>query len=660
MYLIKFAFRNMKSNKRIYMPYITAGIVSVFIFFVIAFIGLNQSVLDSIQSVTFEKILRVGIGFSILVIFCFMYLANGYLIRNKKAFFGVCNTLGMSKNQIVMVSFWENLIIFAMALVIGMILGVGIAFGLSCGIIRLLNAEGTISVELSAQVPKITGIVFGMIYLAIFILNSVMIYTTKTIELIKGKQAGDKEAKGGDFRSVFGIAALAAGYGICFFTTAPISAFSMIIISGVLIVYGIYMIFEFSSVKILKRLKDHEKVYYKTDNFICVSNLLYRIKKNAVGLATICVLSTAVIVIMTTTISLYAGIKDQVDGMFIRDVSVSVFDLKGAQRDKFDSYMNRIMEKYGITDKNQSRYTSYSSDAKCRGSQLECMSTVNLLSADYAYVSFVNVNDYNKVLNKDIKLEPDEAVVITNKKNFHYDRIILGDTEYRISDILASDASIEGSGEQITTCFEILLADETAGYMHALRTDESDEALDKMDVKYDLEADDKDVQNHLVSEIGHYINVKDYIGSCFGYEETYSFYLSFYAGALFIGIGLSILFIIMTGYIIYYKQISDSFEDRDKFVLMEKIGLTRNEIRKAAKKQMIVTFAAPVIFAAVNVVFLSKIVYKFLAVLNMRNQALYVLCAGISVLIYAVIYTALYLITTQLYTKNVSEKYNGM
>lgn len=660
MYLIKFAFRNMKSNKKIYMPYIVASIVSVLIFFVITFIGLNQSVLDSIQSETFEKILKVGIGFSVLAVFCFMYLANSYLIRNKKVFFGVCNTLGMSKNQIVTVTFWENIMIYITALVIGLVFGTGIAYGLSFGIIRLLNAEGNIHVELSSQIPVITGIVFAIIYLLLFAMNATMIYKTKTVELIKGKQTGDNEVKGEKLRSILGIIALIVGYGICLLTRSPLSAFVMIIFAGALIVFGIYWIFEFSSVKILKRLKQNEKVYYKTDNLICVSNLLYRIKKNAIGLATICVLGTAVIVIMSTTISLYAGIRKQVDGLFVKDVSISVVQMNGDERNKFDSYMKKTLKENNIAADHQYRHTSYSSDSKFVDNKLECVSSANILSSDYAYVTFVDVDDYNEVMNTNVKLDSDEVVVITNKKKFRYDTFILGNTEYKVKDIKTPDSSIEGNGEQITTCFEILLADKKTGYKDAFGANEGDAELDIQDVKYDLEVEDIELQNKLVSEIGGYIYEQGFLGSCSGYEETYSFYLSFYAGVLFIGIGLSILFIIMTGYIIYYKQISDSFEDRDKFVTMEKIGLTRKEIKKSAKKQMIVTFAAPVIFSTINVMFVSKIVYKLLIVLNMSNLTLFVMSAAISILIYAIIYIALYLITTQIYTRNVSEKYNGM
>ncbi len=659
MYLIKFAFRNLKANKRIYMPYIIAGIVSVLIFFVIAFIGLNKSVLDTIQSATFEKILRVGIAFSILVIFCFMYLANGYLIKNKKSFFGVCNTLGMSKNQIVAVTFWETVFIAAISLVIGMIVGIGFAYGLSYAVVRLLNAEETISITLTAQIPRLTAIVFGIIYLALFVLNAVMIFGTKTIELIKGKQIGDKEVKGAELRSVTGIITLLAGYGICFFTRSPISAFMMIIISVVLIIYGIYMIFQYSSVKALKGLKDKEKVYYKTDNFICVSNLLYRIKKNAVGLATICVLSTAVIIILTTTISLYAGIRDQVNGMFVKDISASVVDVDAESREAYDSFMKEIIEKNGLSENEYYRFISFSGDAKIDGNRIECSSAVNLISPDYAYVSFVNIDDYNNVLNKNIELSPDEVLVITNKKGFDHDRIYLGDTEYKVVGVLPPKESIEGGSGQITTCFEVVSGDAGKVYQEAYRG-VNENLLGRCDVKYYLDATDTALQNNLVSEISHFINGNDYKGSCSGYEETYSFYLSFYAGALFIGIGLSILFIIMTGYIIYYKQVSDSFEDRDKFLMMEKIGLTKQEIKRAAGKQMVITFLAPVFFTVINVLFVSKIVYKFLGILNMSNFALFVLCVGISVLIYAVIYIVLYFVTTQIYTKNVSEKYRGI
>ena len=172
MYLIKLAYRNMKSNKGIYMPFILAGIVSVVIFYVIAFIGMNPSVLESVSSATFEKILKAGIAFSILIVFFFLYLANGYLLKNKKKIFGIWNTLGMSKNQIVVVTFWETLIFYLIACVAGGIIGTAASFGLSYAIVGLLGVEGTITITLSAKVPLFVLSVFGILYLAIFIVNA--------------------------------------------------------------------------------------------------------------------------------------------------------------------------------------------------------------------------------------------------------------------------------------------------------------------------------------------------------------------------------------------------------------------------------------------------------------------------------------------------------
>lgn len=657
MYLIKLAYRNMKSNKGIYMPFILAGIVSVVIFYVIAFIGMNPSVLESVSSATFEKILKAGIAFSILIVFFFLYLANGYLLKNKKKIFGIWNTLGMSKNQIVVVTFWETLIFYLIACVAGGIIGTAASFGLSYAIVGLLGVEETITITLSAKVPLFVLSVFGILYLAIFIVNAYTIYKTKTIELIKGKQIGDKEVRGAKYRSVLGVAVLLVGYGICFFTRSPISAFVMLILSAALIIYGIYMVFEYTSVNILNRLKNNDKVYYKTDNFICVSNLLYRIRKNAVGLATICVLSTAVIIILTTTISLYAGIHSQVDGMFVKTVMASVIDANEEEKEALREFVDETADKYGVAEEDRYFFTHYSCEARYKDEKIECDESVNMLSPDFAYVIFVNADDYNHVFGTDKTLGPDEVLVITNQK-YNKDTITLGDDVYKVLEVMPADKSIEGDGGQISAGFEIVCSDAGSCFKSVLRAEDGDERLGVLDINCYLDPEDEDVQNALISEIHGFMDERDLKGNCYGYEESFSFYLSFYAGALFIGIGLSILFIIMTAYIIYYKQVSDSFEDKDAFLMMEKIGLTHGEIKRSAGKQMVITFAAPVIFTAVNVMFVSKIVYKFMAILNMSNFSLFIMCIGISVLIYAVIYMALYFITTHIYTKNVSEKYS--
>ena len=626
MYLIKLAYRNMKSNKGIYMPFILAGIVSVVIFYVIAFIGMNPSVLESVSSATFEKILKAGIAFSILIVFFFLYLANGYLLKNTKKIFGIWNTLGMSKNQIVVVTFWETLIFYLIACVAGGIIGTAASFGLSYAIVGLLGVEGTITITLSAKVPLFVLSVFGILYLAIFIVNAYTIYKTKTIELIKGKQIGDKEVRGAKYRSVLGVAVLLVGYGICFFTRSPISAFVMLILSAALIIYGIYMIFEYTSVNILNRLKNNDKVYYKTDNFICVSNLLYRIRKNAVGLATICVLST-------------------------------VIDANEEETEALREFVDETADKYGVAEEDRYFFTHYSCEARFKDDKIECDESVNMLSPDFAYVIFVNADDYNQIFGTDKTLGPDEVLVITNQK-YNKDTITLGDDVYKVLEVMPADKSIEGDGGQISAGFEIVCSDAGSCFKSVLRAEDGDERLGVLDINCYLDPEDEDVQNALISEIHGFMDERDLKGNCYGYEESFSFYLSFYAGALFIGIGLSILFIIMTAYIIYYKQVSDSFEDRDAFLMMEKIGLTHGEIKRSAGKQMVITFAAPVIFTAVNVMFVSKIVYKFMAILNMSNFSLFIMCIGISVLIYAVIYMALYFITTHIYTKNVSEKYS--
>lgn len=654
MFYIKFALRNLKENHKMYAPFFGAGVLSFVVYFLIDSIGRNNSIVSTVSSDLFNRILTMGISISALIVAIFLFLANSYLFRTKKKILGVYHTLGMSKKHLIVLTFWEILMIAIAVIAFGTLFGNLLSIAIFRIITSVLKSGELIIWHFSFEETLNVIMLFAFLYLMVWVYNSYTLIKTKSIYLLKGEQLGEMEPSSSKIKAVVGFILLLAGYYVAASTESPIQAANRIFYAVLLIVGGIYMVFVYSSVVILKGLKRIEKIYLRIPGFICISNLLYRMKKNAVGMACICLLGTGVITISSATISLYAGLTDKVDGQYLMDIMLYM-----SKADVQDiAELNRVIGEYSSENhgiRNQVELTSYAIDCKITDNKIENDSDISFLDRTYGILHVVDVDSYNSMINTNIALQENEIMIFTNDDDFHYDNVVINDKDYMVVDYLLDMPIYDAEDFQITKSYYIICSSPSIALSHYQIGKEAD-SNQKFSFVCGIDAEESFDKEQFVKCVNSYLNENGIRGEASYREETYEWQLAMYSAFLFVGIAFSILFIVMMAFVIYYKQISEGYEDWKKFKVMKNVGITESDIKRIARQQVLLIFFMPLLFSIINLCFAYRVIVKFLMLLNLTNTTLFTLCAFITVVIFIAVYGAIYFLTTKQYTDIVSTK----
>jgi putative ABC transport system permease protein len=654
MLYVKLAFRNLKKNKKIYMPFFLAGMISFVIYFLIYTIGKNDSMASMISSELFDQILTMGISISGIIIAIFLFLANSYLLKTKKKILGVFNTLGMSKKHLIILTFWEMCFVAVGVISIGLVLG-NILSSTMFGIIaKILKSEQTLVWHFSFEVNIKVILLFIVLYAIIFVGNAYVLVKTKSINLLKGEQLGETEPSSFKIKAIMGLVLLIGGYYVASTTVSPIQAANRIFFAVFLIVSGIYMVFVYSSIAFLKKMKQFERIFLKIPNFICISNLLHRMKKNAVGMACICLLGTAVITISSATVSLYVGLKEQVKAQYVTEIMLSMSTISVQDIDKINEMIKNYSNKNnGIQEKLD--LATYVADCKITDNTIENNSSVSFVDRDYGVVHFVDMESYNSLIDKEITLEKNQIMIFTNDANFDYKNVSINGVEYEVVEYLENMPIYDTEDFQIAKSYYIIGNNPLITKPNNLN-EKKDKNCSTLSYICGMEVDESFDKEKFVETINSYMNEQEIRGDASYREKTYEWQLAMYSGFLFVGIAFSLLFIVMMAFVIYYKQISEGYEDQYKFKVMKNIGVTEKDIKKITRQQVLFAFFVPLVFSLINMCFAYKIIVKFLMLLNLRNISLFFICTLITATIFIAVYGGIYALTTKQYTNIVINK----
>lgn len=652
MFLLKFAIKSIKENRKMYSPFFYAGVLSFVIYFLIYTVGGNESIISTVSSVLFDRILTMGMVVSAVIVTVFLFLANSYLFRTKKKMLGVYNTLGMAKKHLIVLTFWEMLMIAAAVIVFGTVLGNILSIVLFRIMSAILKSGELIVWHFSSRITSSVMILFAFLYLLIWLFNSYTIMRSKSIHLLKGEQQGEEAPSGSKIKALAGIILLIGGYYLAASTASPIQAANRIFYAVLLIVGGIYLFFVYSSVVILNGLKRVEKIYLQVPNFICISNLLSRMKKNAVGMACICLLGTAVITISSATISLYAGLTDRVNDQYVKDVMLYV-----SKADEQDiAEISQIIENY-ISENNglgnQIGLVSYATDCRIVGNEIENDSDISFLDKNYGIVHFLDVESYNSLANVDVELDENQIMIFSNNPEFQYDNVIINATEYTVVDYLTDMPIYDTEDSQLAKSYYIICDSLLTAQSHYL-TGKEEGSVPTVSYVCGIDMDSASNREQLVNTLNSYMNGNEIRGEASSRDESYEWQLEMYSAFLFVGIAFSILFIVMMAYVVYYKQISEGYEDQKKFKVMRNVGIAEQDIKRITRQQVLLVFFMPLLFSLVNMCFAYRVIVKFLMLLNLTNTTLFALCTIITAIIFIVVYGGIYFLTTKQYTDIVS------
>lgn len=445
--------------------------------------------------------------------------------------------------------------------------------------------------------------------------------------------------------TLIGILSLGSGYFIVLATESPALVFYLFFVAVLLVMIGIYTLFIADSIALLKILKKNKKFYYKPNHFINISSMIYRIKQNAVGLANICILSTAILFMLFTTASLYLGIEDSLKTRYPTHLIIYMMGMTKEQQNTLKSQVKEIISSHQVSIKQEIQYDVAIIFMRQDKNVFMPSENKELISDDLCLIQAISLSDYNALENRSVSLKENEVLLYTHKGKFEGDQIDISGHEFIIKEHI-NHLTVKGNSFNITA----------NGYLIVV-TDErlSDIAIEGMEHYYgfDMETDpeEKIAITHLITQ---FIHEKDVSAFCEGREASREELFILYGGFLFIGIFISVLFIMVTVLIIYYKQISEGYEDKNRFKILEKVGMSKEEVKASIKSQVLMVFFLPLIIAIINILVALKGIIKFFGVLSLTNMTLFVYCIAGTILVFTLFYVAIYVLTSKIYYKIVS------
>lgn len=665
-FYFRLALTNIKKHARSYVPYIITCVITIAMFYIIKSLAFNlDKNLSSISAAT-----SMNLGSIVVAIFAiiFLFYTNSFLLKKRKKEFGLYNILGMEKKHMSALIATESLIISVISLVLGLIIGIALDKLIFMIVIKLLDGQSPLGFTIIPEAILHTVVLFCIIFAAI-LLNSVrIVYTTKTIDLLQGSNTGEKEPKTKWLLAILGVLCLGGGYTISIISKNPVSAIGLLFIAIVLVVIGTYFIFVAGIIALLKLLRKNKGFYYKTSHFISISGMIYRMKQNAVGLANICVLSTMVLVMVSTTSSLVIGMQDTINTISPYDYSISVADGKTNQQVKDDIKNTAADNNLKITKFVDYQYLEFNADLKYN---YITASDYSVESENLVGLIIVTQQDYNMLTNSNVDLS-DDQVMMFYPNSFPYSDLTIFDQRYKVKESRKISDFIPGKnliGYSIYDSYGIVVKDNSQlqqiskYYNSFYKNSETNEYNEHnccfYECNFNVDADlKKQLEfNEIIknSELYQGSYYHDSISSTFKSEILQAF-RDTYSSLFFLGIFLSILFIMATILIIYYKQISESYDDKERYEIMQNVGMSHTEVKKTIRSQVLTVFFLPLIVAGVHVAFAFPIMSGVLSLLGLMNVTLYITCTVICFLVFALMYGIIFAVTSRLYYKTVNKK----
>lgn len=632
---------NIKKNSKTYLPFIITCICTISMFYIMHEISINKGLDGASGSESLKMILRLGTIIIGIFSAIFLFYTNSFLIKRRKKEIGLYNVLGLEKKHIAKVLFFEFIYTSVFSLVAGLVLGMILDKLMFLLLLKLLKFK--VAFGFTISVPSIikTLMLFAAIFFTNLLANLVQIKLLKPVDLLKGGEQGEKEPKTKWIMTIIGVIALGAGYGLALKVKSPLSALTMFFVAVILVMVGTYALFTSGSIVVLKLLRKNKGYYYKTSHFISVSGMMYRMKQNAVGLANICILSTCVLVMISTTVSLYVGMEDVLRTRYPRNILMSATQKNENKEEKLHEVIETVAKNSNIQLQDKVSYWSNTYPVIKEDGKLHITSN-ETLSSDVAVVVLVPISDYNRLLGGNITLDDGEAVIYSKAKDYDKNNFTVDDKSLKIKKVL--DKPIEALGNGLDD-----IVDSYILFVNNIE-DLGPQGYKEYSIGVDVKGSDEDIKilTNKLNEKFKENNLEVRVDSSAGSREDF---LMSYGGLFFLGIFLGALFLMATVLIIYYKQISEGYDDKNRFEIMQKVGMSKVEIKKTIRSQVLMVFFLPLVTAVIHVGFAFPMITKLLAVLNLRNVSLFMVATLITILVFAAIYGIVFSLTAKAYYK---------
>ena len=653
----KLAAGNMKKNARTYVPYMLTCIITVAMYYIVKSLSQNPGVKEMIGGGYLSELMFIGSHVVALFAVIFLFYTNSFLVKRRKKEFGVFNILGMEKRHLAWVLGWETAYLALGSLVLGLLLGIIMDKAMYLLVGKIIGGGVSLGFFVSARVIGQTVQIFAVIFLLICINAIRQVHVADPIALLQAGNAGEKEPSTRWLLALAGLVSVGGGYYIAVTVSDPLASLLLFFVAVVLVIIGTYLLFTAGSIALLKILRKNRKYYYRTRHFVSVSGMIYRMKQNAVGLANICVLSTMVLVMVSTTTSLMIGMEDVVRERYPADIMVY---FKGDAPQGNQAYIEAIralQRERGLAVKNEMAYL-YLGLSASHEYKYEESHEIGVTSAlDYMDELFlITLDDYNAVMKERKTLEEGEVMVYSNRTSYDLPVFKLLGREYRVAEKLDSFVGNGQYSANMSNTIYIVVPDREAllEIYDAQRELLGENARGIRQVYgFDMDADEEE-QNAFYNDLLDCMAQNGISAVTEARAEAKSSFISLYGGLFFIGVFLGVLFVMATVLIIYYKQISEGYDDRERFSIMQKVGMSRDEVKSAIHSQVVTVFFLPLIVAGIHVTAAFPLISKLLVLMQLTNTKLFIACTGACFLVFAVMYVFVYNLTARTYYRIVS------
>ncbi len=651
----KLAAGNMKKNARTYVPYMLTCIITVAMYYIVKSLSQNPGVKEMIGGGYLSELMFIGSHVVALFAVIFLFYTNSFLVKRRKKEFGVFNILGMEKRHLAWVLGWETAYLALGSLVLGLLLGIIMDKAMYLLVGKIIGGGVPLGFFVSARVIGQTVQIFAVIFLLICINAIRQVHVADPIALLQAGNAGEKEPS--TRWLLAGLVSVGGGYYIAVTVSDPVASLLLFFVAVVLVIIGTYLLFTAGSIALLKILRKNRKYYYRTRHFVSVSGMIYRMKQNAVGLANICVLSTMVLVMVSTTTSLMIGMEDVVRERYPADIMVYFKEDAPQGNQAYIEAIRALQRERGLAVKNEMAYL-YLGLSASHEYKYEESHEIGVTSAlDYMDELFlITLDDYNAVMKERKTLEEGEVMVYSNRTSYDLPVFKLLGREYRVAEKLDSFVGNGQYSANMSNTIYIVVPDREAllEIYDAQRELLGENARSIRQVYgFDMDADEEE-QNAFYNDLLDCMAQNGISAVTEARAEAKSSFISLYGGLFFIGVFLGVLFVMATVLIIYYKQISEGYDDRERFSIMQKVGMSRDEVKSAIHSQVVTVFFLPLIVAGIHVTAAFPLISKLLVLMQLTNTKLFIACTGACFLVFAVMYVFVYNLTARTYYRIVS------
>lgn len=683
----KLAWTGIKKNKQLYVPYLLSGVVMVMVFYILSFLAASDMVHNLRGGEAMTSLLLCGEWLMGLFSLPFLFYTSTSLMKKRKKEFGLYNILGMNKGNILTCIFWESLMAY------GIVAGAGIFFGIlfskaaELGLVNIMEEEANYQIYIEGKSVLTAVVLFAVIYFLIFLNTARQIRYNNPMELLQSGSVGEKPPQGKWVLAAAGIVLTAFAYAWAVRINNPREAMSQVFLIAAIIVVGTYLLFIAGSVFLCKKLQENKHYYYKTAHFVTISSLSYRMKRNGASLASICILATIILAILVTTVGFYTGVDSIIESHYPYDIGITIEAPNGQKsgygsqydleiENKLEEMNVNVSETIGVYEAGLSAYfengvldlsVDIYKDAPEEGNVEEW----NKYLENFVSVRVLSLEDYNKLCHVTEELGEREVLIAGGVKTNEAKYIRNWDgSEYTVKKVLKQAPKL--SGFKLYSGFVDMMLESPTLVVPDMESFwgnfDPSEWLDKNEVLFFWEYDvnlqeERDRQFAIGDAVSQWAQKlsdtkEDQNFTYYSKVERWASLKSLAGGVLFLALVISMIFVFVATLILYYKQISEGYEDQKQFSIMRKIGMTKKEIRRSIHSQMLTVFSLPLMLAGIHLIFAVPGIYQVLKYSILDDKPLLIRVAIISFLLFSVAYSIVYLLTTRTYYRIVNRGAN--